>query len=74
MPSPETVAVPTVVPPLEQLDGGLGCGPNTSKVIVFDAENPPDSTAVAELALIAVPVIPEDGPLPDTAGAAGRYR
>lgn len=32
--SPAGVAVPTVVPPLEQVAGGLDCGPKTLKVIV----------------------------------------
>lgn len=36
--SPDTVAVPTVVPPVEQSVGALDCGPNISNVIVPDGE------------------------------------
>jgi hypothetical protein len=54
---PETVAVPTVVPPLVHVVGALACGPNTSKVIVPPGAEaplpPPDSTPVIEPAEIA---------------------
>jgi hypothetical protein len=63
VPFPETVAVPTFVPP-EQSDGALGCGPNTLNVIVPDGEAPPDREAeirAASISLFAVPAVPDDG-------------
>jgi hypothetical protein len=61
---PDTVAVPTVVPPLVQVEGALAWGPNTLKVIVPVAPVPaPDSVAVMELVAIAVLVASLAGPL-----------
>jgi hypothetical protein len=58
----ETVAVPTVVPPLVQSVGGEDCGPNTVKVIVPEAPLvAPDRVALIELAAIAVPTVPLAG-------------
>ena len=60
---PETVAVPTVVPPLAQLLGALAWGPNTLNVIVPPAPLPaPDSDAVIELDEMATPVLSDAGP------------
>jgi hypothetical protein len=56
------VAVPTVVPPLVQVDGAEPCGPNTVNVIVPLA--PPVAPVSAEPidpAPIAVPVTPVAG-------------
>lgn len=63
---PDTVAVPTVVPPLVQVLGALAWGPNTLKVIVPVAPVPaPDSVPLIELAAIAELVVPVPGPLAD---------
>ena len=53
---PETVAVPTVVPPLVQVVGALAWGPKTVTVIVPDPPLDPLRVAVSEPAAIAVPV------------------
>ena len=59
MPLPDTVAVPTVVPPLVHVLGALACGPKTTSVIVPPAAGlPPDSVEVIEEAEIALPVVP----------------
>jgi hypothetical protein len=42
---PDTLAVPTVVPPEPHEIGAEDCGPNTLKVIVPLGEDPPDSIA-----------------------------
>ena len=67
---PETVAVPTVVPPVEQLVGAEDCGPKTVKVIVPDGLEPEPSTELIELALMAVPAVPFAGPVAVTVGLA----
>ena len=61
---PETVAVPTVVPP-EQSLGGEDCGPNTLNVTVPDGDAPPDRPAEIELASIFDPATPDEGALND---------
>ncbi len=66
---PDTVAVPTVVPPLVHVVGALGCGPNTLNVMVPVAPLPPDSVELIELAEMAVLVKPPAGPLADVAVA-----
>jgi len=69
---PDTVAVPTVVLPVEQLVGAEACGPKTLTVIVpveLDPEELP-STELIELAGIAVPIVPVDGPVAVSAGEA----
>jgi hypothetical protein len=51
---PETVAVPTAVPPLVQLVGAVGCGPKTVNVIVPVAPLvAPESAELIEDAVIA---------------------
>jgi hypothetical protein len=60
---PDTAAVPTVVPPLVQLDGAVVCGPNTVNVIVPVAPLvAPDRTELIEVAEIALPVFALAGP------------
>jgi hypothetical protein len=60
------VAVPTVVPPLVQVDGALAWGPNTLKVIVPVAPAPaPDSVELIEPVAIAALVASVAGPLAD---------
>ncbi len=70
VPLADTLAVPTVVPPLVQSLGGEDCGPNTSKVIVPPGEEPPDNTPETDDAEIALPAVPDDGALTDTDGDA----
>lgn len=54
--------MPTAVPPLLQSAGGVGCGPNTVKLIVPPAWlYAPDRAAVTALAAIAVPAVPLAG-------------
>ena len=61
---PETVAVPTVVPPLVHVEGALDCGPKTLKVIVPLAPVPaPDSAELIELEAMAVLVESVAGPV-----------
>jgi hypothetical protein len=56
---PDTVAVPTVVPPLVQLVGAVACGPKTVNVTVPVAPlDAPDSVELIELAAMAVPAVP----------------
>jgi hypothetical protein len=56
VPFPETVAVPTVVPPLVQSDGALAWGPKTVYVIVPPAPFvAPERPALSELLAIADP-------------------
>ncbi len=60
---PDTVAVPTVVPPLVHVVGAVACGPNTVKVIVPVAPLvAPTNVDEIELALTAVPETPVAGP------------
>jgi hypothetical protein len=66
---PDTLAVPTVVPP-EQSEGALDSGPNTLKVSVPPGEDPPESAAETEEAAIALPAIPAPGALNPSAGLA----
>jgi hypothetical protein len=62
VPLPDTVAVPTGVPPLVQSLGGEDCGPNTVKVIVPEAPLvAPDRVALIELVAIAVAAVPLAG-------------
>lgn len=58
VPSPETVAVPTVVPPLVQSVGAEDCGPNTSNVTVPLAELPDDRVPDTDDGEIALPTVP----------------
>jgi hypothetical protein len=57
---PDTVAVPTVVPP-EQSLGALDCGPKTLNVIVPDGVDPPASDVDTDEAETAVPAMPDEG-------------
>jgi hypothetical protein len=62
VPFPETVVVPTAVPPLVQLVGAAACGPNTVKVIVPVAPLvAPDRFELIELETMAVPAAPPAG-------------
>jgi len=69
---PDTVAVPTVVPPDVQVLGAEDCGPKTMKVIVPEALEPdePANTELIELAAMAVPAVPAPGALADKVGLA----
>jgi hypothetical protein len=55
-----TVAVPTVVPPLQSV-GAEDCGPNTLNVIVPIGLTPPDNIELIEPAPIATFVVPLPG-------------
>jgi hypothetical protein len=70
LPSPATVAVPTNVPPGEHVFGAVGCGPNTVKVIVPDADAPPLTAADSDDAAIAWCAAPCAGTDSDSDGAA----
>ena len=61
VPSPDTEAVPTVVPPVVQSVGAEDCGPNASNVIVPVGLAPPDNVEPIESAPIAVFVVPLAG-------------
>jgi hypothetical protein len=64
----DTAAVPTVVPPLVQVEGALAWGPNTLNVIVPVAPAPaPDRVEPMALVAIAVLVASVAGPLADVA-------
>jgi len=69
---PLTVAVPTVVPPVEQLVGAEDWGPKTLKVRVPEAFEPeaPERAELIALEAIAVPVVSVAGPVEVTAGLA----
>jgi hypothetical protein len=55
-----TVAVPTVVPPLQTV-GAEDCGPNTLNVTVPVGPDPPDSIELIDPAAIAVSTVPVPG-------------
>jgi hypothetical protein len=60
---PETVAVPTVVPPLVHVAGAVAWGPNTVNVTVPVAPAvAPESAELTEPVEIAVPTFPLAGP------------
>jgi hypothetical protein len=65
---PDTVAVPTWVPPEVHEPGGEDCGPKTLKVIVPPGEDPPDRIPEMAEAEIDAPVVPIDGALADRDG------
>jgi len=67
---PDTVAVPTVVPPEVQVLGAVGWGPKTVKVMVPVALDPDVSTELIELATMVPPATPVDGPVAVTVGDA----
>ena len=67
---PDTVAVPTVVPPVVQLVGAEDSGPKTVTVIVPVGLEPPARTLDIELAPIEVPMFPVAGPVAVTVGLA----
>jgi hypothetical protein len=59
---PDTVAVPTDVPPLVQVLGALACGPNTVNVTVPPAlPVAPDSAPLIKPVPMAIPVASVDG-------------
>jgi hypothetical protein len=62
---PETLAVPTLVPPVVQVVGALVSGPKTVKVIVPRALEPDEAPKLEliEPVLIVVPAVPVPGPL-----------
>jgi len=66
---PDTVAVPTAVPPLVHVEGAVACGPNTVKVIVPLGLAPPDSEAEIDPVPMAVPTVSFDGPVAERAVA-----
>ncbi len=67
---PETVAVPTVTPPVVQEVGAVACGPKTVIVIVPVSVYPDASTELIELLAIAVPTASVAGPAAVTEGEA----
>ena len=70
VPLPETVAVPTVVPPVEQLVGAEDCGPKTLKVTAPEGLYPPARVLEMALTPVAVPAVPVVGPVAVTVGLA----
>ena len=66
---PVTLAVPTVVPPV-QLVGAVDSGPKTVKVIVPDGLMPEASAELIVLEAMAVPMVPDDGPVAVRVGTA----
>ena len=70
MPLPDTLAVPTVIPPLVHDDGGEDCGPNTTNVTVPVGAEPPASDAEIDAGEIALPAVPDSGTDKDKAGLA----
>jgi hypothetical protein len=68
--SPDAVAVPTVVPPVEQLVGADDSGPKTFTVIVPVGLSPEARTELIELDEIAVPMTSVEGPVAVTVGEA----
>jgi hypothetical protein len=73
VPLPAAVAVPTVVPPLVQVDGADASGPNTVNVIVpfaLVAPELPASRPVIAAFEIAVPTLPVAGAVTDSVGDA----
>ena len=67
---PDTVAVPILVPPVAQLVGAVDCGPNRVKVMVPDGAIPEPIAELIEVDAIAVPALPVDGPVTESAGLA----
>lgn len=67
---PETLAVPTVVPPEEQLVGAVPCGPNTLKVTVPLADDPPDRVADKLDGAIGTSTVSDVGAVSDNDGDA----
>jgi hypothetical protein len=70
VPFPDTLALPTVIPPEVHDVGAVGCGPNTVNVIVPDGDAPPDSVPEIDEAEIAEPAVPDPGAEADSAGLA----
>lgn len=72
---PDTVADPTVVPPVVQVLGGDVCGPNTVNVAVPVGDEPPDNVldiddpAIGEFAAPLDGAITADMPVAATAVA-----
>jgi hypothetical protein len=68
---PETLAVPTVVPPDVHDAGGEECGPKTMKVTVPVGADPPASVDEIEAPGISVPAAPLAGALVETVASTG---
>ena len=64
---PDTLVVPTVVPPEVHELGAEDCGPKTVKVTTPAGADPPDRVADTAEDGIVVPAVPDDGA--DTASA-----
>jgi hypothetical protein len=71
VPFPDTLAVPTVVPPDVHDVGAVDCGPNTVNVTVPDGDRPPDSVLAIDEAEMAEPTTPLPGALAVSVGDAG---
>ncbi len=65
MPFPDTLAVPTVVPPEVQVVGAEAWGPKTVKVMVPVASEPDVAAKAPEIEPVAtvVPAVPVEGSL-----------
>ena len=70
MPLPDTVAVPSAVPPEVQVVGAVDWGPKTVKVMVPPALTPLDNVAEMVVLVMAIPAVPLEGPAALTAGEA----
>jgi hypothetical protein len=62
VPFPDTVAVPTAVPPEVQVVGAEAWGPKTVKVMVPVGLDPPERSDEILPAEMAVPAVPVAGP------------
>jgi hypothetical protein len=67
---PDAVAVPTVVPPVEQLVGAEDSGPKTLKVIVPVGLEPLAKALETAVGAMVVPAVPPAGPVAETVGLA----
>jgi len=67
---PDTVAVPSAVPPEVQVVGAVDWGPKTAKVMVPPALAPLDKVAEMVVLVMVIPAVPLEGPAALTAGDA----
>jgi len=67
---PDTVAVPSAVPPEVQVVGAVDWGPKTVKVMVPPALAPLDKVAEMVVLVMVIPAVPLEGPAALTAGDA----
>ena len=72
VPLPDTLAVPTVVPPEAQVVGGEDCGPNTVNVIDPVGLDPAVSVAEMLDEATVCPTVPDDGGDNDRLGLTAR--